>query len=212
MAVVKRTKMTRLRKSFFDGLLITAAVLLALAPATANAVVFSPVPEFQIIETAGPGDIGYYTLINNSGNFGYAAEYIYGFSVTNPLASSVDDWTTEKGWIAGKTPLFGHPKTSFAYATLPGIFTFSRGHGFWVNPETIGPGESSSNFFFGTDWLASSATLLLVDANGRFSTFTTDAVAAVPEPSTWAMLMLGFAAIGVLTYRRRPSTLPVAAS
>jgi hypothetical protein len=200
--------MTRPRKSLLDALLFAGAVLMAFAPGAAKAVVM-----FQIIETAGPGGTGQYTLINNSGNFGYAAEYIYGFSVTNPLASSVNDWTTEKGWVAAKAPLFGGPKTSFAYATLPGVFTFSHWHlGFWVNPETIGPGESSSNFFFGTDLLASSATLLLVDANGRFSTFTTDAVAAVPEPSTWAMLILGFAAIGVMTYRRRRSTSPIAAT
>jgi hypothetical protein len=29
------------------------------------------------------------------------------------------------------------------------------------------------------------------------------AVAAVPEPSTWAMMILGFAGIGAMTYRRR---------
>ena len=28
-------------------------------------------------------------------------------------------------------------------------------------------------------------------------------VAAVPEPSTWAMMILGFAGIGYVTYRRR---------
>ncbi|QND75279.1 PEP-CTERM sorting domain-containing protein [Tardiphaga robiniae] len=26
---------------------------------------------------------------------------------------------------------------------------------------------------------------------------------AVPEPSTWAMMILGFAAMGAMTYRRR---------
>jgi hypothetical protein len=30
-----------------------------------------------------------------------------------------------------------------------------------------------------------------------------DAVAAVPEPSTWAMMILGFCGVGFLTYRRR---------
>ena len=33
--------------------------------------------------------------------------------------------------------------------------------------------------------------------------FVNEQVAAVPEPSTWAMLLLGFAGIGFLTYRRR---------
>jgi hypothetical protein len=28
----------------------------------------------------------------------------------------------------------------------------------------------------------------------------------VPEPSTWAMMMLGFAAIGFMAYRRRNQT------
>jgi hypothetical protein len=28
-------------------------------------------------------------------------------------------------------------------------------------------------------------------------------VGAVPEPATWAMMILGFAGIGYLTYRRR---------
>jgi hypothetical protein len=31
--------------------------------------------------------------------------------------------------------------------------------------------------------------------------------AAVPEPSTWAMLMLGFVGIGAMTYRRRKSAM-----
>jgi hypothetical protein len=30
-----------------------------------------------------------------------------------------------------------------------------------------------------------------------------DVMAAVPEPSTWAMLILGFAGVGFLAYRRK---------
>jgi hypothetical protein len=36
------------------------------------------------------------------------------------------------------------------------------------------------------------------------------AIAAVPEPSTWAMIILGFAGIGAVTYRRRKSAMLVA--
>jgi hypothetical protein len=36
-------------------------------------------------------------------------------------------------------------------------------------------------------------------ANNLNGTFTT----AVPEPSTWAMLLLGFAGIGFMAYRRK---------
>jgi hypothetical protein len=34
-------------------------------------------------------------------------------------------------------------------------------------------------------------------------TATLAATPAVPEPSTWAMLILGFAAVGFMAYRRR---------
>jgi PEP-CTERM motif len=36
---------------------------------------------------------------------------------------------------------------------------------------------------------------------------TMNAVAAVPEPSTWAMMILGFVGIGAMTYRRRKSAM-----
>ena len=200
--------MIRHRRGFLYALLLAGVIQMAFGPVTPAKAIAVASPEFEVFETAGPGNVGHYTVVNNSGNLGYPVEYIYGFSVTNPLASTVNDWTTEKGWVATKTPLFGHSKTGFAYLTLPEILTFSQGHlQFTVNPETIGPGEQSSNFFFGTDLLASSATLLLVDGNGRFSTLTTPSIAAVPEPSTWAMMILGFAGIGFMTYRRRNSAL-----
>jgi hypothetical protein len=37
------------------------------------------------------------------------------------------------------------------------------------------------------------------------------AVAAVPEPATWAMILMGFGAIGFASRRRRQPSLPQAA-
>jgi hypothetical protein len=37
-------------------------------------------------------------------------------------------------------------------------------------------------------------------ASGGLDTFT---VTAVPEPSTWAMMILGFAGVGFMAYRRK---------
>jgi hypothetical protein len=48
------------------------------------------------------------------------------------------------------------------------------------------------------DFGGSSDTILLVDNNPG-----TWQVAAVPEPSTWAMMILGFAGVGAMAYRRR---------
>src|SRR6266436_5093125 len=84
----------------------------------------------------------------------------------HPLASNVGDWINETGRTAEKSPLIGRPKTGFYYATFPEIPKFSDGKlKLSINPETIGPGEHADVLFFGTDLLASSATLLLVDGN-----------------------------------------------
>jgi PEP-CTERM motif-containing protein len=70
----------------------------------------------------------------------------------------------------------------------------------------IGAGDF---FKIGTSFLGAA------DANGELKLYYWDSdnfnntgsvnatVAAVPEPSTWAMLILGFAGIGFMTYRRR---------
>jgi hypothetical protein len=190
-------------KSAFYALLLAGAGLVSVGlPTPAQAVVVSP--EFEVIETAGPGNTGYYTVYNNSNLGGYTPEYIYAFSVTNPLASSVGDRTSESGWTAGKTPLIGGPKTGFYYATLPEILAFADGKPkLSINPETIGPGGHADDFFFGTDVLASSVTLLLVDGKGQFSMTTFNTVDAVPESSTWAMMIVGFVGIGYMAYRRK---------
>jgi hypothetical protein len=43
------------------------------------------------------------------------------------------------------------------------------------------------------------------EANGLFGSLT-----AVPEPSTWAMLLLGFAGLGLVAVRRRRTPLAAA--
>ena len=39
-------------------------------------------------------------------------------------------------------------------------------------------------------------------SSAQINSITVTSVAAVPEPSTWAMMMLGFAGLGLLSYRR----------
>jgi PEP-CTERM motif len=78
------------------------------------------------------------------------------------------------------------------------------------------PEETLGTYFYGTDvYLAGNAPFLTGTAVQQvnfvnlvnppitetgFAVFTP--VAAVPEPSTWAMMILGFAGIGFLAYRR----------
>ena len=42
-------------------------------------------------------------------------------------------------------------------------------------------------------------------------TFSVTAVSAVPEPSTWAMMILGFVGVGFVAYRRKDRIVPSAA-
>lgn len=46
---------------------------------------------------------------------------------------------------------------------------------------------------------------------GALTGTVTNVVAAVPEPSTWAMMVLGFAGVGFMTYRRRRQSSALAA-
>lgn len=62
-------------------------------------------------------------------------------------------------------------------------------------------GTVSDGYWFNRDnsgWDFSAA-----HAPAVFSVLGADAVPAVPEPSTWAMMILGFAGVGFMTYRRR---------
>jgi hypothetical protein len=73
--------------------------------------------------------------------------------------------------------------------------------------NTINTYDTSTFGFFGitSSTPFTSATFTSLDS---FSTFNIPeiefgSVAAVPEPSTWAMMILGFCGIGAMTYRRR---------
>jgi hypothetical protein len=58
-----------------------------------------------------------------------------------------------------------------------------------------------------------SDTLIFISYNNLAYTYLDDVslnVAAVPEPSTWAMLLVGFAGLGFVAYRRKSALLNLA--
>ena len=59
--------------------------------------------------------------------------------------------------------------------------------------------SDSLGYFFAADLLRISNGATGSVAAGTFTT-------AIPEPSTWAMMILGFAGVGYMTYRRRNQT------
>jgi PEP-CTERM motif-containing protein len=64
----------------------------------------------------------------------------------------------------------------------------------WGCPTFTANGVMPTGFFTNDD--GSTGTIRYID--GGFA-----AVSAVPEPSTWAMMLIGFAGIGLVAYRRQ---------
>jgi hypothetical protein len=110
----------------------------------------------------------------------------YTFYVTNVLNTSANNpfpvLAFYTGVVAG----------GLAAATDPdnGIIYFSYGS------EQLFTGPLASPTFL-------TGSFTLTDYNSGVEVGTLEISAAVPEPSTWAMMLLGFAGIGYLTLRRR---------
>ncbi len=50
------------------------------------------------------------------------------------------------------------------------------------------------------------SNIYTVEGTNSNGTASFTLVAAVPEPSTWAMMILGFVGLGFMTYRRKNTT------
>ena len=134
-----------------------------------------------------------------------------GFDVSDAISLSAN-WAPDPAYAAA----FG----ADGWQQAPGTFV-------WYLPACI-PGAVCENgdvfepigkwdFTPGTGWSADAQNILLTDSDGSFSDFigiandgvngtgatvTFQSGGAVPEPATWAMMLLGFGAIG-FTMRRR---------
>jgi PEP-CTERM motif-containing protein len=81
---------------------------------------------------------------------------------------------------------------------------------FGVTSHTIINATTSSFIGFVSDGTITSLTVSAVQPAGSFLWPTVDDLrlaqgltSAVPEPATWAMMILGFAGVGYMSYRRR---------
>jgi hypothetical protein len=81
-----------------------------------------------------------------------------------------------------------------------------------MGPFTVN-GLTVSDIHFHLEGLGSYDGSTWKNPEGGTSTLyiTADFTAAVPEPSTWAMMILGFAGVGYMTYRRRKQSVAFAA-
>jgi len=89
----------------------------------------------------------------------------------------------------------GITTTSFAQSVLSsGNTIFNTYDSGWVNLSFTATQTGTYNFNAGVQNIGDS---------GVSSQLFLDTVAAVPEPTTWAMMLLGFAGVGFMAYRRK---------
>ena len=123
------------------------------------------------------------------------------FTTTGGLATFSDD-------IAAFTRVNGLTAFGLMSVLLDGVVLDSF--------DFVGPGTSTTlhntldfttNLTAGQHTLQLQATRIFAPGAGvtsqYFDNVSLDVEAAVPEPSTWAMLILGFVGVGLMAYRRR---------
>ena len=154
-----------------------------------------------------------------------AAVFQFSFSSgVNPYGGTHVDGTVT-GLIYGLNEDGNNQSPSYAVITsspisyLTGLtFTYAGGQGVDVVAGQItdvrnanffeGPSFPFGNYIVlnsgdGTNYLDDFFNSSTVVNSGGFAGVTYTEVTAVPEPSTWAMVILGFAGVGFMAYRRK---------
>lgn len=107
-------------------------------------------------------------------------------------AGQITSWTISEGYFASYPAFPGESPTDF-YGAYTVTTTNSGDSILLVNDQDAGfaPGENPNG----------GPPIPYNTGTGSFG-----AVAAVPEPSTWAMMIVGFLGLGFMAYRRRNQT------
>ncbi|MDR3465457.1 MAG: PEPxxWA-CTERM sorting domain-containing protein [Xanthobacteraceae bacterium] len=102
---------------------------------------------------------------------------------------------------------FGSDGKDTLTATINGTTVATATAAFPSNGDLYAEGS----FFYTNPNGFTSITLTSTDGVGPQDLVIGDLTAAVPEPSTWAMLVLGFAGVGFMAYRRKSKATLLAA-
>jgi hypothetical protein len=131
---------------------------------------------------------GFYT-VNNPSPF-----YVNTIFATNPEATKSDlDSTTQSHWQAGYC----------VGGCLGGLAFFFDAEAF---SDEIGPGQSSSLFFFTPPASSGSYRLLLSNADDSDAGYISGITA--PKPVSWALMIMGIASVGAVLRRRSNQVSP----
>jgi PEP-CTERM motif len=176
----------------FTGLAMFA---MGTPPASSSEVVFAP-----FSQPGGGVTVGTYegTVSVTVAGLGQAlaTDYSDAFYVLDPAPTHIGYWDL----AFSTSPLTGNisqEASNFIVGAIP-AFNPSSIYSFDLNTGSSVP----THLFFGVD------DDILTDNTGAYVIVVTQldpavVAPAVPEPSTWAMMILGFAGIGFMAYRRK---------
>ena len=146
-------------------------------------------------------------VINESGAYGAVIQPSGGVIVIGPVSASVDDYTGVTG-----PANFGSGSVNFPNSgsgDLVGIFGSDRRLDVpagYVSGNALSDTSTCDNASFSSLGVTPGTYKWTWGSGADADSFTLKiGAAAIPEPSTWAMMLLGFTAVGVAGYRRARS-------
>jgi hypothetical protein len=149
--------------------------------------------------TVGAGGINFQTTVNNSDNT-TVSQFLNGAALSNPAIANLDidnshiTLTGTIGLLTGNNTFqIGHDDGVVLSVAVPGGFLLSAPGptSFVLTPFTITNPGAPGNFAFTLDYNECCSG----PADLEFA-FNNVPIGGVPEPSTWAMMLLGFAGLG----------------
>ena len=136
--------------------------------------------------TFGAGDLTWYIEITNNSSSGTALETV--------SASSFEGWMTDVGYT---TTLAGVAPTTVSRGPSGATVNF-----LFPAPGDLGPGDNTAWLTIMTNATRFKAGDISVIDAGAATVAGFAPASGVPELSTWAMMLLGFAGLGFAGYRR----------
>jgi hypothetical protein len=177
--------------------LLSAAVLAG--PAQADTIV----EDFTVSGTAVENNSGFEGITSSSfADFNTAVGTLTG--VTLSFSGTANSTSTDLAVFEHVTPASHvHEEifTGSGFQIGPGSFSISAsGTDSFATDLSMFEGSGTQALVF--DFLVTVGTVTMSGQSGTLTYDFTPAVAAVPEPSTWAMMTLGFGLMGFLGYRK----------
>lgn len=203
--------------------LTLAATALACANAPVLAAAFSGTgnPAGNAVFSGGSTQL---TFSGNDGNFVSYSESGVSFGPGNISSNYADDYNTTGGSYDNQSGSVS--QITFAFASPVSAFAFNWGAAdeFWtvelfdgaslLSSYQLTPTESSNNKeyfgFTGAGITSVSLTTAASDYVFLDNLTYTSAAGAVPEPATWAMMVLGFGLVGASVRRRAAGNVSLA--